>query len=94
MWNDYYVPGGTYRENLLNSPGNPGVPDGHPAAKYKYSALKENYADEKGDIFIDRRTASKPEEKTLPIAEKPTVNGVNGKAADVGVKTEEVKASA
>ncbi|PVH99764.1 putative monooxygenase moxC, partial [Periconia macrospinosa] len=37
MWDDYTVPGGTYRENLLDTPGHPGVPDGHPAAQFKYS---------------------------------------------------------
>lgn len=55
MWEDYTVPGGTYRENLLGTPGQSGVPDGHPAASFKYETLKEKYGDEKGNIFIDRR---------------------------------------
>ena len=55
MWDDYTVPGGTYRENLLDAPGHPGVPDGHPAARFKYNILKEQHGDEKGDIFIDRQ---------------------------------------
>lgn len=55
MWDDYTVPGGTYRENLLGAPGQSRVPDGHPASKFKYSTLKEKYGDENGDIFIDNR---------------------------------------
>lgn len=82
MWEDYAAPGGTYRENLLGTPGHPGVPEGHPANRFKYEALKEKYGDENGDITIDRRTPAtaangeKTEEKTvLPIIEKPIVNG-------------------
>lgn len=56
MWDDYTVPGGTYRENLLGTPGKSSVPDGHPAANFKYEVLKEKYGDDRGDIFIDRRT--------------------------------------
>ena len=55
MWDDYVVPGGTYRENLLGTPGLPRVPEGHPARDFQYSVLKEKYADENGDIVIDRR---------------------------------------
>lgn len=55
LWDDYTVPGGTYRENLLDTPGHPGVPDGHPAAQFKYNILKEQYGDEKGDIVINRQ---------------------------------------
>jgi hypothetical protein len=55
MWDDYTVPGGTYRENLLNTPGHPTVPEGHPARKFRYAALKEKYGDEHGNINLDRR---------------------------------------
>lgn len=87
MWTDYTVPGGTYRENLLDTPGHPGVPDGHPAAQYKYSALKEKYgAQENGDIIIDRRTPAGPkaEEKVAPAVE-PKTNGVSTSVAEVKV---------
>lgn len=60
MWEDYTVPGGTYRENLLNTPGHPTVPEGHPARNFRYDVLKEKYGDENGDIIIDRRGEKKP----------------------------------
>jgi hypothetical protein len=77
MWNDYAVPGGTYRENLLGTPGHPGVPEGHPAYNFSYDRLKEKYADENGDITIDRRTVKEEQPKTasLLVLEKPVVNG-------------------
>ncbi|KUJ08659.1 bacterial luciferase-like protein [Mollisia scopiformis] len=66
MWDDYTVPGGTYRENLLGTPGQPGVPEGHPARQFRYDNLKEKYADENGDITIDRRNAAQePEVETI-----------------------------
>jgi len=56
MWDDYTVPGGTYRENLLSTPGHSNVPEGHPARNFRYDVLKEKYGDEHRDIFIDRRS--------------------------------------
>jgi hypothetical protein len=90
MWNDYLVPGGTYRENLLDTPGHPGVPDGHPACKFKYDALKATYgADENGDIVIDRRTKveEKVEEKGKGVVEAMAekVNGIKESVAEVKV---------
>jgi hypothetical protein len=84
MWNDYAVPGGTYRENLLGTPGHPGVPEGHPAHAFSYDKLKEKYADEDGDITIDRRIVKEEplKNESLPVLEKTVVNGaatkVNG----------------
>jgi hypothetical protein len=90
MWTDYLVPGGTYRENLLDTPGHPGVPEGHPACKFSYDALKTQYgADEHGDIIIDRRSklveAEKAEGKGVveTLAEK--VNGIKESVAEVKV---------
>lgn len=40
-WTDYPAPGGTLRENLQNTPGNPLLPDDHPGAQYKWNAKKE-----------------------------------------------------
>jgi hypothetical protein len=54
MWQDYAVPGGTFRENLRREPGTKHAPSSHPSAAFRYDALKEKYADENGDIFIDR----------------------------------------
>ncbi|EXJ82049.1 hypothetical protein A1O1_08118 [Capronia coronata CBS 617.96] len=89
MWDDYTVPGGSYRENLLGTPGHPTVPKGHPAYNFRYDILKEKYGDENGDITIDRRAVAPVEEpqepqksdgqKTMPIVEtaavKPVING-------------------
>jgi hypothetical protein len=36
MWSDYHVPGGTFRENLQNTPGKPFLPNDHPAAKARH----------------------------------------------------------
>lgn len=58
MWDDYTVPGGTYRENLLNTPGHSTVPAGHPAYNFKYDVLKAKYGDENGAINIDKRVAA------------------------------------
>jgi hypothetical protein len=87
MWSDYAVPGGTYRENLLDTPGHPGVPDGHPAAQYKYSALKEKYgAQENGDIIIDRRDAAEPKaEEKITSTAVPKTNGVSASVAEIKV---------
>lgn len=65
MWDDYAVPGGTYRENLLNTPGQSHAPKGHPARDFQYDTLKEKYADENGDIIIDRQTSSESADKTV-----------------------------
>lgn len=72
MWKDYAVPGGTYRENLLRTPGEPHAPVGHPSTQFRYDVLKEKYADEKGNIVINRED-SEPivEEKTAPSVEAP-----------------------
>jgi hypothetical protein len=59
MWKDYAVPGGTFRENLRRTPGDTKLPSNHPGAQYRYEVLKEKYADEKGNIVIDKK---KPKE--------------------------------
>lgn len=84
MWDDYTVPGGTYRENLLNTPGHPGVPDGHPAANFKYDVLKEKYADENGDIVIDRQ--AKPV-YSAPVAETEKLSVDEKKETPAGAGT-------
>ncbi|KAF2232659.1 Nitrilotriacetate monooxygenase component A/pristinamycin IIA synthase subunit A [Viridothelium virens] len=38
FWDDYAVPGGTYRENMYASTGQSGLPATHPAAKYRWKA--------------------------------------------------------
>ena len=37
MWQDYHVPGGTFRENLHNVPGKPHLTKGHPGYEYKWN---------------------------------------------------------
>lgn len=77
MWDDYTVPGGTYRENLLGTPGHSTVPEGHPARQYRYDVLKEKYADKNGDLIIDRRDPAPEAEKltsavsTVALNEQP-----------------------
>jgi hypothetical protein len=85
MWDDYTVPGGTYRENLLGTPGQSYVPEGHPARNFRYEALKEKYGDAKGDIVIDRRD---PEPAPVPEVEKivPAVEVLSVSEQPVAVK--------
>jgi hypothetical protein len=68
MWKDYAVPGGTFRENMHRRPGEPLLPAAHPAAQFRYDALKaQGKTDEDGHVFIVRRDS----------VEK-VVNGVEG----------------
>jgi hypothetical protein len=61
MWEDYDVPGGTYRENMLRTPGQSSAPKGHASRKFTFETLKENM-DENGVITINRQD---PEPKAL-----------------------------
>ncbi len=54
MWKDYAVPGGTFRENLRREKGVRYPIETHPAAAFLYDNLKKEFADENGDIFINR----------------------------------------
>lgn len=38
FWDDYEVPGGTYRENLYAIEGQSGLPADHPAHGYRWKA--------------------------------------------------------
>jgi hypothetical protein len=40
IWSDYHVPGGTFRENLHDNPGEPHLGRDHPRFRYKWN--KEN----------------------------------------------------
>jgi hypothetical protein len=62
MWDDYAVPGGSFRENLLREPGASLMPEGHPAVQFRYENLKKQKGilDEKGDINIKRSVLIKP----------------------------------
>ncbi|RDW57187.1 hypothetical protein BP6252_13835 [Coleophoma cylindrospora] len=65
MWKDYAVPGGTYRENMLRTPGQAFAPKGHASREFTYENLKK-FMDENGDITINRQdipTESTTEEK-------------------------------
>ena len=39
-WNDYAVPGGTFRENMQLKPGQSLLPDDHPGAKLRWNTKK------------------------------------------------------
>jgi hypothetical protein len=41
MWDDYAVPGGTFRENLYGMPDQTFLPDHHPGSKFKWNAPKQ-----------------------------------------------------
>ena len=43
FWDDYAVPGGTYRENLYRKPGQSGPREDHPASKYRWHAGVEEH---------------------------------------------------
>jgi hypothetical protein len=55
MWKEYAVSGGTFWENLRRKRGDKNLPPNHHAAKSRYDLLKKKYADEDGDIVIDRK---------------------------------------
>lgn len=51
MWKDYTVPGGCYRENLHNTPGNPYLNARHPGSKVSYRSTDEaETKEEKVDV--------------------------------------------
>ncbi len=37
MWQDYAVPGGTFRENMQGRPGEPLLPAEHPGARFRWN---------------------------------------------------------
>lgn len=49
-WNDYPVPGGTFRENMQIIPGKPYLPMDHPSAKFKWNAPQHLAEPEKHDL--------------------------------------------
>lgn len=64
MWDDYTVPGGTYRENLHNTPGNPYLSDRHPGSKFKWNAPKTGTAAE-----LEKTASIVKTEIVVPVAE-------------------------
>lgn len=76
------MPGGTYRENLLSIPGQKRAPEGHPSTQFKYDVLKGKYADENGDITINK------EDPIPAVVEKivPTTNGLTMSEQPIVVK--------
>jgi len=67
MWEDYDVPGGTYRENMLRTPGQSATPEGHASRKFTFEALKGNM-DEEGVIVINRQDPEAKVEKVEGVA--------------------------
>jgi hypothetical protein len=50
MWDDYTVPGGTFRENLYGIPGQTYLPDHHPGSKFKWDVLKSDANDDTREV--------------------------------------------
>lgn len=69
MWEDYIAPGGTFRENLYGTPGQPYLPEHHPGSRLKWNTPKSN------------RTAEHEIIVTIPKEER--VDGVSGAANGV-----------
>ena len=46
MWNDYTVPGGTFRENLYGILGQTHLPYHHPGTKFKWNATEAHVNNE------------------------------------------------
>ena len=63
MWQDYHVPGGTFRENLHNIPGEPGLSPRHPGSTFKWSAQ----ADERSEMNGNGNGEVKTNGHTVPI---------------------------
>lgn len=59
FWDDYAVPGGTYRENLYARPGQAEPLDDHPAAKYIWRQGQS-------PVFDDSESQTVPEGVNLP----------------------------
>ncbi|RDW88309.1 bacterial luciferase-like protein [Coleophoma cylindrospora] len=55
MWDDYAVPGGTFRENMHRAPGEKLLPKTHPAEGLRYENLKmAGKTDAAGHVVIDK----------------------------------------
>jgi hypothetical protein len=54
MWDDYAVPGGTFRENLYGIAGQTYLPDHHPGSKFKWDVLKSGANGGAGEV--ERKT--------------------------------------
>jgi hypothetical protein len=63
MWQDYHVPGGTFRENLHNILGEPGLSPRHPGSKFKWNSQTEQ-SQMNGHINEEVKTNG----HTVPIA--------------------------
>lgn len=54
MWDDYTVPGGTYRENMFRQLGKTRPAESHASRQFTYENL-EKYMDGEGTIRIERQ---------------------------------------
>lgn len=96
MWQDYLVPGGTFRENLQLTPGEPGLPTSHPAAKYKWD--KEYAPWEQGPLanaaevekveVIAEKVESAP---VMPVVDDLKAKVVSTEKVPTETVTEEIK---
>lgn len=82
MWDDYLVPGGTFRENLQNTPGQPHLGKDHPGYQHKWPKKTEG-SEVKATLEVVETTV-----ETTPSS--VVENALTGPAA---VGTESVKAA-
>ena len=87
MWDDYEVPSGTYRENMLREPGQALSPEDHRSQNFNYKRLKK-FQEENGDITIDREDLARI---GVNISQQPpnrtvTMNGLKASEQPEAVK--------
>jgi hypothetical protein len=46
MWDDYLVPGGTYRENLYGTPGDSYLRNSHPGSRFNWKNFPNSLSKE------------------------------------------------
>lgn len=87
MWDDYEVPGGTYRENMLRKPGQALSPEDHRSRDFSYKQLKK-FQDENGDITINREDFTRIGVSQIqqPPSRTVAVNGLKASEQPEAVK--------
>lgn len=67
IWDDYAVPGGTFRENLYREPGQTGLRPDHPGYQFKYDVKAKK--EEKEAQSVETKNGEIKAEVTAVAAE-------------------------